>query len=274
MLIENKSSSGSSLSAMLNSSGMGGLASMAGVSLPSGSNYSQLAIFLVGTNSMLDSIVNEFDLINRYKIKKFPKSSSRKAIKRALKADFDNKSGVFSISFTNKDPVFAKDIVNYCTSYLSKRFDELGLDKSKIEKENLEVNIANTFQEILQLEEDGRALERSVANGYSGGRLPSITADLNRISLELTAKKQIYTQLRVQYEMLKVSMASEKPVFQILEMAEIPERKSGPARGKICIIVTFLAGFFAVFLTFVLNAISNVRNDPETMAKLRGKSEK
>jgi uncharacterized protein involved in exopolysaccharide biosynthesis len=65
-------------------------------------------------------------------------------------------------------------------------------------------------------------------------------------------------------------MASEKPVFQVLELAEVPDQKSGPSRGLICVIVTFAAGFFSVFLAFVLNAISNIKKDPEAMAKLRG----
>jgi uncharacterized protein involved in exopolysaccharide biosynthesis len=271
MLIDNKSSSGG-LSSMLGN--MGGLASMAGVNLPSSSSNSQLAVYLVGTNSMLDSIVDEFDIIKHYKIKKFPKASSRKIIKKKLKADFDTKSGVFTISFTDKDPVFAKDVVNYCTVYLEKRFDELGLDKNKIEKENLEINIANTFREIQQLEEESRRLERLVTSGSPTGRLPAITMDMNRISLELTAQRQVYTQLKVQYELLKVNMASEKPVFQILEMAEVPDQKSGPGRGKLCIIVTFAAGFFAAFLAFVLNVIANIKNDPEAMKKLKGTNEK
>ncbi|MDR0302567.1 MAG: lipopolysaccharide biosynthesis protein [Treponema sp.] len=272
MLIDNKSSSGGGLSSMLSSSGMGGLASIAGVSLPTGSSYSELAVFLVGTNSMLDSVVDEFDLINRYKIEKYPKTSSRKELKKILKADYDEKSGVFSVSFTDIDPVFARDVVNYCTAYLGKRFDELGVDKSKIEKENLEVNITNTFNDIQQLEEESRNLERSVST--FSGRLPTITTDINRISLELTAKRQVYTQLKVQYEVLKVSMASETPIFQILETAEIPDQKSGPSRGMLCIIVTFAAGFFAVFLAFALNAIANIKNDPEAMAKLRKTDEK
>jgi uncharacterized protein involved in exopolysaccharide biosynthesis len=73
---------------------------------------------------------------------------------------------------------------------------------------------------------------------------------------------------------LKVNKKKKKPVFQILEMAEVPEQKSGPKRSMLCIIVTFAAGFFAVFLAFVLNAVSNIKNDSEAMAKLRGKSEK
>ena len=270
MLIDDKSSSGGGLSALLNSSGMGGLASLAGVSMSASSSFSDLAVYLVETNSLLDSIVDEFDLVNRYKIKEFPRAASRKILKKILKADYDSKSGVFNISFTDIDPVFAKNVVDYCTAYLERRFDELGLDKNKIEKENLEVNIANTFQEILKLEEQSRRLEQSVASAPYSGSLPAITMDVTRITLELEAQRQVYIQLKVQYELLKVTMASEKPVFQILEMAEVPDQKSGPSRGLLCIIVTFAAGFFAVFLAFALNAIANIKNDPEAMAKLRG----
>ena len=272
MLIENRSSS--SLSSMMGN--LGGLASLAGINLAaSGStSYSNLAVYLVGTNSLLDSVVDEFDLITRYKIKVSPRTKSRRALKRSLNAVYDSRSGVFSLSYTNIDPVFARDVVNYCIDYLARRFDELGLDKNKIEKENLEVNIDNTFQEILELQEESRRLERSVALGSSISGVPAITTEINRIALELSAKQQVYTQLKVQYELLKVQMASETPVFQILEMAEVPDQKSGPARSRICIIVTLAAGFSAVFLAYALNAFSYIRNNPEIMAKLRGKSEK
>jgi uncharacterized protein involved in exopolysaccharide biosynthesis len=65
-------------------------------------------------------------------------------------------------------------------------------------------------------------------------------------------------------------MDSEKPVFQVLELAEIPDQKSGPSRGLICVIATFAAGFFSVFLAFALNAVENIKQDPEAMEKLRG----
>jgi len=270
MLIDNKTSSGGGLSSMLNSSGMGGLASLAGLSMSMGSSFSELAVYLVKTNSLLDSVVDEFDLVKRYKIKKFPRAASRKELKKFLKAEYDDDSGVFIISFTDIDPVFAKNVVDYCAAYLDKRFDELGLDKNKIEKKNLEENIANTFQEIIKLEGESRRLEQSVAFGSASGRLPAIMTDMNRIALELEAQKQVYTQLKVQYEILKVDMASEKPVLQILEMAEVPDQKSKPSRGLLCVIVTFAAGFLAVFLAFVLNAVDNIKKDPEAMAKLRG----
>ena len=64
-------------------------------------------------------------------------------------------------------------------------------------------------------------------------------------------------------------MQTETPVFQVLERPSIPDIKSGPSRGKLCIIVTFAAFFIAVFLAFLLNAIENIKKDPEAMAKLK-----
>jgi uncharacterized protein involved in exopolysaccharide biosynthesis len=273
MLINDASSSGGGMASVLSASGLGGLAGLAGVS--SGATFSDLAAYLVGANTLLDSVVDEFDLLTRYKIEKpkkkakSPRADSRKVLKKTLTAAYDEKSGVFSISFTDIDGAFAQRVVNYCVSYLQAWFDELGVDKNKLEKENLEKNIENTYDEIRNLELETRRLEQSVQR--SSVNVPSISLELSRIQMELEAQRQVYTRLTVQYELLKVTMASEKPVFQILEMAEIPDKKSGPSRALICIIVTFAAGFFSVFLAFVLNAVENLKQDPEAMAKLQGR---
>jgi uncharacterized protein involved in exopolysaccharide biosynthesis len=270
MVVNNTSSSGSAMSAALG--GLGGLAGLAGVS--TGPTFSELAIYLVGTNTLLDAVVDEFDLITKYEIEKSPRAESRKALKKKLIAAYDEKSGVFTISFTDTDPAFAQTVVNFCVLFLEKRFDEIAVDKNKLEKENLEINIANTYQEIQNLEQEYHKLEYAVVSGGRFGSIPAITLEQNRITMELQTQKEVYTQLKVQYELLKVTMAGERPVFQILEMAEVPDQKSGPSRGLLCIIVTFAAGFFSVFLAFVLNAIANIRNDPEAMAKLRVHSKK
>jgi uncharacterized protein involved in exopolysaccharide biosynthesis len=273
MLINDSSSSGGGMASMLSATGLGGLAGLAGVG--TGSTFSELAVYLAGANSFLDAVVDEFGLLARYKITtpkkaaKSPRADSRKALKKKLTAAYDDKSGVFSISFADTDPAFAQRVVNYCVDYLEAWFDDLGVDKNKLEKENLEKNIENAYDEIRNLELETRRLEESVQRGSVN--VPSISLNLNRIQMELEAQRQVYTQLKVQYELLKVEMASEKPVFQVLELAEIPDQKSGPGRGMLCVIVVFAAGFFSVFLAFVLNAIDNIKRDPEAMAKLRGK---
>jgi uncharacterized protein involved in exopolysaccharide biosynthesis/protein involved in polysaccharide export with SLBB domain len=266
MLINNSSSSSGGLSSMLSSSGLGSLASLAGVSA-SGTSYSSLAVYLSTTDSFLDTVVDKFDLIKKYKIQKSVRAESRKALKKHLKTEYDEESGVLSISFKDTDPQFACEVVNFCVDYMEKRFNELGVDKNKIEKENLEKNISASYDEFQRLQKKSQNVE-SEAFGGSSSNIPSIVMETNRIQLELKAQEQVYTQLKTQYELLKVKMQSETPVFQVLEKATVPDQKSGPSRGKLCIIVTFAAFFISIFLAFLLNAIENVRHDPEAMRKL------
>ena len=113
--------------------------------------------------------------------------------------------------------------------------------------------------------------ENSVSYPTPTYNMPSIVRDTTMIKMELSAQQEIYKQLKAQEELLKVKMASEQPAFQVLEYAEVPDLKSGPSRGMLCIIVTFAAFFFSIFLAFLLNALKNIKNDPEAMKKLRGK---
>lgn len=268
MLINNSDSSSSSSLGSLSS-----LASLAGVSLgsSSGISYSELAKYLVNSNTVQDSVIEKFNFIEEWEIKKSPKASSRKALKKKLQSDFDEDSGVFTVSFTDIDPKLGQDVVNYVVELLEKRFKDLGVDKNELQKTNLEENINNTYDQIVTLQKQIQDIEKSVNNVYSPNNAPSIVMDTTLIKMELSVQEEVYKQLKAQYETLKVTMASEQPIFQILEYAEIPDQKSKPSRGKLCIIITFAAFFISVFIAFLLNAISNIKKDPEAMKKLTGK---
>ena len=272
MLINESNSSSSSLSSMLSNSGLGSLASLAGISAGGGSSYSALAVYFAGTNSFLDPIIEKFNLIERYEIEKYVKAESRKALKENLVASFDADSGVFSISFTDIDPVFAAEVVNYAVTLMENMFLNLGIDKNVLEKKNLEENIQNSYNELIRLQERIQTLEFSVSNGTAAS-VPSIVLESSLLKAELEAQQAVYTQLKTQLELLKIEMASETPVFQVIENAEVPDQKSGPSRGMLCIIGTFAGGFISVFLAFLLNSVKNIKNDPVAMAKLRNEAD-
>ncbi len=270
MLINNDSSGNSGLASMISSSGLGSLAGLAGVNVGAGgSSNSALAGYLVSSNSVLDSVVDKFNLIERYKIEKSPRASSREALKKVLTSNFDTDTGVFTISFTDTDPDFAREVVNYVVDLIEERFNELGIDQNKLQAANLKDNIQHSYDEILSLQKQIQTLEKSVSNIYNPSSAPSIMLDSSLLKMELSVQEQIYAQLKAQYESLKVTMASEQPVFQILEYAEVPDRKSEPSRGKLCIIITFAAFFLSVFLAFAINAVENIRRDPTAMSKLK-----
>ncbi|MFC2419720.1 MAG: lipopolysaccharide biosynthesis protein [Treponema maltophilum] len=267
MLINDSSSSGGSLSSLLNSSTMSGLGSLMGLSnLSKGATFSALAVYIAGTNTYLDAIIDKFNLIEYYKIRESPKTETRKILQKKLIADFDDKSGVFSLAFSDTDPVFAESVANFAADYMETVFTSLGIDKHKLEKKNLEENIDMSYKQILSLAKQIRENESTASYRYNPNGSP-VMENAIRV-LELEAQEQVYKQLKTQYELLKVQMASETPVFQILERAEVPDRKSKPSRGKLCIVTTFAAFFIAVFIAFALNAVENIKRDPEAVKKI------
>ena len=234
--------------------------------------YSGLAMFLLRSSTLLDSVIDAFAMYELYNDNSSPRALRRGMLRRGLSARFDRFSRVLTISFTYTDPVLARDVVNLTVSQLENRFLGLGIDRDRAELERLDLNLTEIFQNILLLEEERRRLEQSIAFiPLAGGGLPAIMADINRTVMASDAMRQVYTQLRFQQEVLRVNIATEIPMFQILEMAEIPGR-AGPNRTRLVILVTLAAGVFSVFLAFVLEAISNIRKDPVAMAKLRGKN--
>ena len=272
MLISEDSNKGSSALSQLASSGLGSLAGLAGLSGSGGSKYSKLAVYLAGSDSFLDVLIQEFDLTNRYKIKKFPKTESRKLLKKRLTAKLDDKSGIFSLTFKDIDPEFAQRVVAFAVAYYEQRFAEMGLDKHKLEKEGLEKSLQAALDEIKRLESEASGLERKTVNAYSS--VPSIALEATRLNREIQVQEKIYGQLKAQYELLKIEMASEMPVFQVLDYPQVSEMKSEPSRGKLCIIAAFAGFFFSIFLAFLLNALQEIRHDPTARAKFLQEKEK
>lgn len=259
------SSSGGALASMLQQSGFGALAGVTG-----SDNTQQLALYIAGSNSFLDTIAAELHIVEKYKIKKFIKTESRNTVKALLKAKMDDKSGVFVLAATHIEPEFAQKAVLLAVDYYEKRFAELGLDTKVQEKQNLEKSLEQSFNEIKRLEQEAGDLENKIAQ--SGG-IKGAALAMEQIKREISVQERVYGQLKAQYELLKVEMASETPVFQILDMPEIPEKKSGPSRAKICIIAFGAGLFFSIFLAFLLNALQEIWKDPVFRAKLLRKRE-
>ena len=235
-----------------------------------GLTYAGLALFLLRSNTLLDSVIDDLAMFRRYDDSELYPTLTRGMLRNGLGPEHNRSNGILSISFTHTDPVFARDVANFFVIHLENRFSELGIDRSRAEQERLELHLAEVFQNILLLDEERRRLEQSVAFiPLVGGNLPAIMADISRATMESDAMRRVYTQLRVQHEALRATIATEIPMLQVLELAEIPSAKSGPSRTRICIIVTLVAGVFSVLLAFALEAISYIRKDPVAMAKLR-----
>ncbi|MFP4364121.1 MAG: GumC family protein [Spirochaetia bacterium] len=337
-LIHINEQSGGGLSSMLSSSGLGNLASLAGVSA-GGSSYGMLAERLLKSRSILDTIAEEFDLTERYEVTEHVRTNTREAMLGNLSIENDAEIGTIDISYSDWDPEVAQEITNRFVELLDQRFATIGINQSMQRKELLEQKLAEIQAELAELEAELRefqtrygvltveslAMEQvtmlarlrsqlimkemeintysdfariedpvlrrlraerdnlrqlitEMESGYnvydsnmpSQEELPDIALEFGRLERDLMVKEQVFTMLTGEYEMVKLAVEGAEPIFQVLEMAEAPDKKSGPSRGIICIAVTFGTFFFAIILAFILNAVKNIKNDPERMRKLKG----
>jgi tyrosine-protein kinase Etk/Wzc len=121
-------------------------------------------------------------------------------------------------------------------------------------------------------------LIRDVERGYTGGKktmparseLPQLAIQFLRLQTDLEIQMRIYQSINEQYELMKLS-AETGTVFDILEYAEVPDEKSGPSRGSLCITVTLAALIGSIVLAFIINLIKNVMTDPLKKNLLKGR---
>lgn len=125
---------------------------------------------------------------------------------------------------------------------------------------------------LLALESQRRnilTLMARIEAGYTGtndllpprDELPGLAAEFTRLQMNLEIQGRIYEALTEQYEITKLT-ADTDPAFTILEPVEVPEEKSGPSRGQLCIVVTLGAFFGSIVIALLLNMIRNIQADP------------
>lgn len=130
----------------------------------------------------------------------------------------------------------------------------------KAERENL-------AKLLDQLEQGSSKSEKLLP---SQRELPALAIEYSHLQRDLEVQEKVFELLTQQYELTKLQLQGADPIIQVLEPAEAPDKKSGPSRGMIVIVATLAAFFLSILAAFVLEAIENIRKDPEAMAKLKG----
>jgi capsule polysaccharide export protein KpsE/RkpR len=142
------------------------------------------------------------------------------------------------------------------------RSDLAGLRQAYSE-DNVRVRTASARVEELQRQMDkitglsqkgGSRVYTSESDYPSLGALPALGltyADLNR---KVLVEEALWEALTKQYEAAKVQEAKEIPTVRVLDVANVPERKSSPVRSFIVVegtMLSLMVAFIVVFITTV-----------------------
>ncbi len=142
-----------SISSMFGGGDLGILASIAGAS-GGGSSNAELAQTLIVGNRILDALIVEFNIIERYGIVENPRTSSRAALKEAFQTEFSASTGILTVSFENVDKVFATEILTRAVVKLESLFDELTMKGVLEKKRFLEETVAQYERELREAQRE------------------------------------------------------------------------------------------------------------------------
>jgi tyrosine-protein kinase Etk/Wzc len=107
---------------------------------------------ILHSRMLLDRVVNEYSLADRYHITTNVKGNSRMAVLRNAGFNYLRSSGTLKITYMDTDPVFAKNVANRMVSLLDEWFSmNRGLAKQK-QRQILEEKIAEVKSTIANLQ--------------------------------------------------------------------------------------------------------------------------
>jgi tyrosine-protein kinase Etk/Wzc len=188
---------------------------------------------------------------------------------REVKADIDKLEGTLKELQRRYGVLGAQDLGTSQASALAALRSQLIL--KEIDIKNYSTVSAIEDPKLQQLREERRNIldlinqtqqGLTIAKGDNTGQksLPDLQIEFNNLTVELDVQRNIYNTLSHQYEVLKLTSETES-AFQIMELAEIPDLKSGPQRSRIVVIVTLIAFATGVAAAFLIDSLGRLKSD-------------
>lgn len=172
------------------------------------------------------------------------------SVQRAVSSEFDRKTGIFSITVVETDPIIATLMARLSLEYLTTYLTNYRTEKSR-----------QQFKFLSKQVDDAKSRYQTAEYAISKYRDQNRSLFLNtakieeqRLQAEYLLTQSVYNELSKQMEQAKIRIQEETPVFKVLEPATVPLHKSGPKRLTI-IIISGLLTVFTVLIGLVIMRI-------------------
>jgi len=123
--------------------------------------------------------------------------------------------------------------------------------------------------EIAGLREQLSHLEDSSGKNQPGdvmvstAKVPELTLEYARKDREVKYHEALYELLLRQYESARLDESRSAPIIQIVDLAAVPDTKSGPPRMLLVLLATFAGGFFSAAWVMVPDVWKRKMGSPE-----------
>lgn len=160
-----------------------------------------------------------------------------KAIAGKIVCDVDKKTYVITITVTDQDPVICATVADSTCQRLQEFITDYRTKKARIEYEHL-------LEETDKAQRDFELAKQNVAD-FNDANWDLVDADylLERQTLqnEMQMRFSAYSTMYQQLLMARTKVDEAKPVFTVLDGANVPLKPAGPQKKKILMVFVFLS---------------------------------
>ena len=188
------------------------------------------------------------------------------ALKKAINANVDKKTGVTTLSVTMDDPLMATELADTVCSRLQ---NYIYLYRTRKERENFDYysKLADEAHENLVQAQNAYASSMDFDRDVS---LLSLSSRKDRLQQEADMASQIYTQMVQQRELARAKVQEIRPVFAVVEPATLPQK---PNKSRKNTVLAFgFVGFFLSAAWFLLGkdfVEENLKQIKEKMVEIK-----
>lgn len=179
-----------------------------------------------------------------------------KALAECINTEQDfKKSNKFIICVEMQDPLVVAQVTSYVVKDLTKYIIDYRTKKAKTDLK---------FVEARTNEAEAKYLEAQQALAVYKDRnknviLSSVQTEEEQLQSEYDLAFSIYSALAKQLEQAKIKVQEETPVFNVMDPAQVPLKKSKPKTSMTLIVMLFLGGCVGVGIIYVKIYLQNIK---------------
>jgi uncharacterized protein involved in exopolysaccharide biosynthesis len=230
---------------------MAGLASLAGVNVPGGTDISRLYPSILTSETVLRGVIEKeytterfdkpanltayFDLDEPTPEENFDKAL--KTLRDLMTTSLESKTNVVTVTVEMREPKLAADVLNAVVAETDKFMRQKKTTNASEQRKWIE-------QRLTQVEVELRGAEDALKNFRERNRRvgdsPQLLLEQERFLREVQVKSTMFIELTKQAELAKIEEIKNITLVNVLDEARAPVKKERPKRGLMTLIV-FLA---------------------------------
>ena len=219
--------------------------------------------------AMANAFVDELDRINRDAVMTSGKSTRLFVEKRLVETKGELtriEDGIRAFQMANK----ALKLDDQSAAIIESFGDLRGrLAAKEVELQVLRSYATDSNPQMQTIKAEIGGLRRQLTDAQEGtlrdifiptNRIPDLSLQYARLLRDAKVQETLFELLTQQYELARIQEAKDSPTIQVLDLATVPEKKSGPKRGLIVVLAAFSALVLTSIWAFIAEYLAGMKN--------------